>query len=81
MTVRAAIHLSKPSKRFDDLLLNGTLDEHRELLTQLMGRLPSSDEVVRRAINKTITAIDHLPRDRRDQARKWLEEHGSEAWG
>ena len=68
-------------KERDRILLYGTIDEQYRMFTEATRFRPSCDEVVNRAVNKAITAIPYFPDDRRQQAREWLEAHGSKAWG
>lgn len=65
----------------DRILLFGSLEEQRAMLTKAAGFPPSSDEVVNRAVNKAIAAIPYFPEYRREEARRWLAEHSSRAWG
>jgi hypothetical protein len=65
----------------DRILLSGSFEEQRAMVIEVTGIVPSCDEVVQRAIHRAITALSHLPEERRQQSREWLKKHRSEAWG
>ena len=64
----------------DHILLHGSLEEQRQMFIRATGFEPSCDEVVLRSVNKAITALTYLPKDRRKAAKQWLMGHGSESW-